>query len=365
MARGRGALMLRPSHRDDLAGVSIGGSRTRGVRPERAPHPPRSSNEMTEQTEYELDVGDPEERRDPARQPRSRTRTRWPWRRPIAIIAALAVGVALGAVGVEKERKAAADRVGRTAVQLAAVLVALAGTDPTDDDDLRFHLQIYNSGPEPVEIYAATVQGRGFQSPHDDSTGRVTTKPRRWAMLDAVAGQPDCNAALRPPALYLTARPADGRERRVEVALTDPTGLLATTRDDQCSTMVNSQDAPINAWIGPPFAQATRARKPILNAMLNVELFGGRRIRIISGGHSELLEVAMRRKAATVTSDGSTLVPIELSIRRCLSPEVIDDSDLSLPLHLSYRGEAATARIWQQTAAIVQIVELVHRSCGG
>jgi hypothetical protein len=336
------------------------------VRPERAPHPSRSSNEMTEPTEYyELDVGEPEERRDPARQPRSRTRTRWPRRRPIAIIAALAAGVALGAVGVEKERNAAADRAGRAVVQLAAVLVALAGTDPTDDNDMRFHLQIYNSGPEPVEISAATVRGRGFQSPHDDSTGRVITKPHRWAMPDAVAGQPDCNAALRPPALYLTARTADGRDRRVEVAPTDPTGLLATTRDDHCSTMVNPQDAPINAWIGPPFAQTTRARKPILTAMLNVELFGGRRIRILSGGHSELLEVAMRGKAATVTSDGSTVVPIELSIRRCLSLEVIDDPDLHLPLHLSYRGEPATARIWPQTAAIVQIVELVHRSCSG
>lgn len=138
---------------------------------------------------------------------------------------------------------------------LLLFLVALAGTAPTDDDDMRFHLQIYNSGQEPVEISAATVQGRGFQSPHDDSTGRVITTPHRWAMLDAVAGQPDCNAALRPPALYLNARTADGRERRVEVALTDPTGLLATTRDDQCSTMVNPQDAPINAWIGPPQIQ--------------------------------------------------------------------------------------------------------------
>jgi hypothetical protein len=64
-----------------------------------------------------------------------------------------------------------------------------------------------------------------------------------------------------------------------------------------------------------------------------------------------------------VTSDGSTLVPVELSIRRCLSPEVIDDPDLNLPLHLSYRDEPAKARIWPQTAAIVQIVELVHRSC--
>jgi hypothetical protein len=56
---------------------------------------------MTEQTDYELDLGEPKERRDPARRPRSRTRTRWPRRRPIAIIAALAAGVALGAVGVE------------------------------------------------------------------------------------------------------------------------------------------------------------------------------------------------------------------------------------------------------------------------
>ena len=282
----------------------------------------------------------------------------------IAIIAALATGVALGAVGVEKERDAAADQAERTVVRLAAVLVALAGTDPTDDDT-RFNLQIYNSGPEPVEIYAVTVRGRGFQSPHDDSTGRVIARPHRWAMLDAVAGQPDCNATLRPPALHLAARTADGRERHVEVALTDPAGLLATTRDDLCTTMVNPQDAPINAWIGPPFAQTTRAREPILTAMLHVELFGARRIRIISAGHSELLEVAMRGKAATVTSDGSTLVPIELSIRRCLSPEVIDDPDLNLPLHLSYRGEPATARIWPQTAAIVQIVELVHRSCNG
>jgi hypothetical protein len=79
----------------------MGGSRTRGLRTERAPRPPRSGNDMTEQTEYyELDVGEAEERRrDPVRQPRSRARTRWPRRRPIAIIAALAVGIALGAVG--------------------------------------------------------------------------------------------------------------------------------------------------------------------------------------------------------------------------------------------------------------------------
>jgi hypothetical protein len=319
---------------------------------------------MTEQTEYyELDLGEPEERPDTARGPRRRPRMRWPRRRPIAIIVALAAGVALGAVGVGKERDAAADRAERKVVQLAAVLVALAGTGPTDDDDLRFHLQIYNSGPEPVEVSAATVRGRGFQLPHDDTTGRVITKPYRWAMLDGVAGQPDCNAPLQPPALHVTAGTVDGRERRVEVALTDPTGLLATTRDEQCSTLVNPQESPINAWIGRPFALTTRAGKPILNATLNIDPFGGRRIRITSVGHSELLEVALRGKPATVPSDGSTVVPIEVSVRRCLSPEVIDDPDFKLPLQLSYRGQPATAWIWPQTAAIVQIVELVHRSC--
>jgi len=318
---------------------------------------------MTEQTEYyELDVDEPQ-RREPAGGAKDRRRLRWPRRRWMAISAVLAVGVALGAVGVDKERDAAADRAERTVVQLAAVLEASAGTDPTDDDDLRFHLQIYNSGPEPVEVSAATVQGRGFQSPHDDTTGRVITKPYRWAMLDGVAGQPNCDAALQPPALQLTARTVDGRERRVEVALTDPTGLLATTRDEQCSTLVNPQEAPINAWIGSPFARTTRAGKPVLNATLHVDPVGGRRIRIISAGHSELLKVALRGQAATVTSDGSTLVPIEISVRRCLSPEVIDDPDFKLPVHLSYRGEPATAWTWPQTAAIVQIVELVHRSC--
>jgi hypothetical protein len=318
---------------------------------------------MTEQTEYyELDLDEPEDRRDPVPQP-SRMRTRWPPPRWIAIIVALAAGVALGAVGIDKERDAAADRTDRTVVQLAAVLVATAGIDPTDDDDVRFHLQIYNSGPEPVEVSAATVQGRGFQSPHDDTTGRVIAKPYRWAMLDGVAGRPDCNAALQPPALHLTARTVDGRARPVEVALTDPTGLLATTRDEQCSTLVNPQEAPINAWIGPPLARTTRAGKPVLNATLHVDPVGGRRIRITSVGHSELLEVALRGNAATVTSDGSTLVPIEVSVRRCLPPEVIDDPDFKLPLHLSYRAEPATAWIWPQTAAIVQIVELVHRSC--
>jgi hypothetical protein len=319
---------------------------------------------MTEQTEYyELDLGEPEQRRDPASRPKRRVRMRWPWRRLIAIIAALAAGVALGAVGVEKERNAAADRAGRKVVQLAAVLVTLAGTDPTDDNDVRFHLQIYNSGPEPVQVYAATVQGRGFQSPHDDTTSRVITQPHRWAMLDGVAGQPDCDAALRPPVLQLTARTVDGRERRVEVPLTDPTGVLATTRDDQCSTLVNPQEAPINAWIGPPLAQTTRAGRPVLKATLNVDPTGGRRIRIMRVGPNDLLEVTLRREAATVASDSSTLVPIELSVRRCLSPDDIDEPALSLLLHLSYRGEPATARIWPQTDAIVQIVELVHRSC--
>ena len=318
---------------------------------------------MTKQTEYyELDLTEPEERGDPARRPRSRARMRWPRRRPIAIIAALAAGIALGAAGVEKERDAAAHRAEREAVQLAAVLVALAGTDPTDDDDLRFHVQIYNSGSEPVEISGATVLGRGFQSPHDETTGRVAAQPYRWDMLDAVAGQPDCHAALRPPALGLTARTVDGRERRVEVALTDPTGLLATTRDAQCNTLANPQDAPINAWIGPQFAQTTRAGKPVLTATLNVELLGGRHIQILGGGHTDLLELTMRKKAA-VTTAAATLVPIDLSVRRCLAPEMIDDPDLNLPLHLTYRGEPATARIWPQTAAIVQIVELVHRSC--
>src|SRR5262245_41995213 len=316
---------------------------------------------MTEQTEYyELAVDEPE-RREPAGGAKGRRRLRWPRRRWMAISAVLAVGVALGAVGVDKERDAAADRAERTVVQLAAVLVASAGTDPTDDDDVRFHLQIYNAGPEPVEVAAATVQGRGFQLPHDDTTGRVITKPYRWAMLDGVAGQPDCNAPLRPPALHLTARTVDGREHRVDVALTDPTGLLATTRDEQCSTLVNPQEAPINAWIAAPLALTTRAGKPVLNATLNIDPDGGRRIRITSVGHSELLDVALRGTAAT--SDGSTQVPIEVSVRRCLSPEVIDEPDLRLPLHLSYRGEPATAWIWPQTAAIVQIVELVHRSC--
>jgi hypothetical protein len=319
---------------------------------------------MTKQTEYyELDMGEPGERRDPTRGPRRRMRTRLPRRRSIAIIAALAAGVALGAVGVGKERDAAADRADRTVVQLAAVLVAPAGTDPTDDGDLRFHLQIYNSGPAPVEVSAAIVQGRSFQSPHDDTTGRVITKPHRWAMLDRVAGQPDCNATLQPPALQLTARTVEGGERRVEVALTDPPGLLATRGMSSCSTLVNPQETPINAWIGPPFARTTRAGKPVLNATLHIDPFGGRRIRINSVGHSELLEVALRGKAATVPSDGSTLVPIDVSVRRCLSPEVIDDPDFKLPLHLSYRGEPAMAWIWPQTAAIVQIVELVHRSC--
>src|SRR5215475_14590990 len=74
------------------------------VRPERTQHRSRTSNDMTEQTEYyELDVSEPQELGAPTRGAERRLRMWWPRRRPIAIIAALAAGVALGAVGVEKE----------------------------------------------------------------------------------------------------------------------------------------------------------------------------------------------------------------------------------------------------------------------
>jgi hypothetical protein len=39
------------------------------------------------------------------------------------------------------------------------------------------------------------------------------------------------------------------------------------------------------------------------------------------------------------------------------------EEDLSPRMRVAYRGEEFTTAVWPQSAAIIQIVALVHRSC--
>jgi len=205
-----------------------------------------TAGQMTDHTDYdELDMTAPEELNGAQRAPRE---TGWrrrfvtfapTGRRRIAIVAALVVGLALGAVGVHKERDSAANRASRAAVSLAAVLVSLGSIDPTDGD-VTFLLRLYNAGQEPVEVTTATVVGSAYLVPHDAATGRAAAKPQRWIPLIAVAGRPDCDTravglrALAPPTLRVNARTANRRLRTVDVPLVDPQDLLSRVRDSEC-----------------------------------------------------------------------------------------------------------------------------------
>jgi hypothetical protein len=161
-------------------------------------------------------------------------------RRRIAIVAALAAGLALGAAGVQKERDAAADRAARSAVSLAGVLVGVVGTDPTDKYHVSFRLRLYNAGHEPVNVTAAAIVGSGYLAPHHDAISEAVAEPRQWTALVAIAGSPDCDTlavalrALEEPSLRVNARTANGRERHVDVSLADPYDLLTSTRDARC-----------------------------------------------------------------------------------------------------------------------------------
>jgi hypothetical protein len=202
---------------------------------------------MTEHTKYfELDMTEPEDATGAQRPPRDiGARLRFlrfgpTWRRRGAIAAALVVGLALGAIGVDKERDDAADRASRGAVSLAAALVGLGPTAPSGGQDVIVLLRLYNAGHEPVEVVQAAVIGSAYLAPHGGAIDPTVAKPRQWTALTAVAGRPDCDTvavglrALGPPILQVTARTVNGRERTVGVPLVDPYDLLSSARDHQC-----------------------------------------------------------------------------------------------------------------------------------
>jgi hypothetical protein len=209
---------------------------------------------MTEPfTDYELDAGEPGEPEGPPRQRAGRLRLLRAGptgRRRIAIVAAFAAGVALGAAGVQKERDAAADRASRSAVSLAAVLVGVGGTDPTQEYDVSFRLRLYNAGHQPVDVTAAAIVGSGYLAPHDDAISKAVAEPRQWTALVAIAGSPDCDTlavalrALEEPSLRVNARTANGLERHVDVSLADPYDLLTSTRNAKCETPAAASRPP-------------------------------------------------------------------------------------------------------------------------
>src|SRR5262245_34136754 len=189
-------------------------------------------------TYYELDAGEPGEPEAPPRQGAGRLRFLRggpTGRRRIAIVAALAAGLGLGAAGMQKERDAAADRASRSAVSLAGVLVGVGGADPTDEYHVRFRLQLYNAGNELVDVTAAAIVGSGYLAPHDDAISKVVAEPGQWTALVAIAGSPDCDTravalrALEEASLRVSARTVNGRERHVDVSLADPYDLLTST----------------------------------------------------------------------------------------------------------------------------------------
>jgi hypothetical protein len=212
-------------------------------------------------TNYELAAGEPGEPDGPPRRPVGRLRFLHAGptgRRRIAVIAALAAGLALGAAGVQKERDSAADRASRGAVSLAGVLVGVGGTDPTDEYHVRFRLWLYNAGHEPVDVTTAAIVGSGYLAPHDDAISKAVGEPRQWTALVAIAGSPDCDTlavalrALEEPSLRVHARTANGQERHVDVSLADPYDLLTSTRDARCETpAVNPGMAPLIASVRP------------------------------------------------------------------------------------------------------------------
>lgn len=180
-------------------------------------------------------------------------------RRRIAIIAALAAGLVLGAAGVQKERDVAADRAARSTVSLAAVLVGVGGTEPRAEYDVSFRLWLYNAGHQPVDVTAAAIVASGYLTPHDDAVSKAIARPHQWTALVAIAGSPDCDTlavalrALEGPSLRVNAHTANGRQRPVDVPLADPYDLLTRTRDATCATpAVNAGAAPLAAhwWHG-------------------------------------------------------------------------------------------------------------------
>jgi hypothetical protein len=336
-----------------------------------------TAGEMTDHTDYdELDMTAPEELKGAQRAPREtgwrrRFVTFGPTGRPrIAIVAALVVGLALGAVGVHKERDSAANRASRAAVSLAAVLVSLGNIDPTDGD-VTFLLRLYNAGQEPVEVTTATVVGSAYLVPHDAATGRAAAKPQRWTPLIAVAGRPDCDTlavglrALAPPTLRVNARTANRRVRTVDVPLVDPQDLLSRVRDSECRIPAANPGAPrVVATITGPYSTGTKAGRPSLRASLSAELLNGTQVRLVRGGRSRLLDMTVLGTPLTVVQTGTPVsIPIELSVRRCKPADGVVEEDLSPRMRVAYRGEEFTTAVWPQSAAIIQIVALVHRSC--
>ncbi len=187
-----------------------------------------TASEMNDQVRhFELDMSEPEPPPERERGRQHKLRLSPAARRWLAIIAALAVGAALGGVGVRKERDAAAAREARRTISLVA---AVSGTlsDPAGPDGaFPVAIRIYNAGRKGVRILDATLSVPRFRAAPTRGAATTDVAPETWGLLTPILGPPDCSrpvgGPLKPRATVGTA----DRSRRLTVPVVDAGGNLA------------------------------------------------------------------------------------------------------------------------------------------
>jgi hypothetical protein len=289
-------------------------------------------------------------------------------RRWLAIVAALAVGVALGGAGVGKERDAAAAREARRTISLVA---ALSGTgDPTGREAaFPVTVRIYNAGPRVVRILAATLLAPGFRSAPTQTTTRTDVDPRTWSLLTPTLGMPDCSRPADSPLKLTVLIDTADRSRQVTVPVVDAGANLGEVLGAACTGPPDILGA-LDVSVHPPLTFGERSGRPVLRVMLDAAArvpYPDDEVATITGqGSSDLVRTSpVGTYPLHVTPPNQASGTVELSIATCRKPLAdYGENDFNIPVRVSSDLGERTLFAWASAAVAVQIAELYHRTCG-
>jgi hypothetical protein len=324
---------------------------------------------MPEQIPYfELDMSAPDPEPEQTGDRRRRLRLGPRARLWLAILTALAVGAALGGLGVRKERDAAATREARNTISLAAT-VGSNGYDPTGRADaFPVNVRIYNAGPKRVRVLDATLSVPGFH-PGLSSAGTTDVEPQKWSLITVALGLPNCSeTAAGPPTLEILAQTSAGTRRRTSVPAVDAGGSLPSIRDSTCMGPPGILGA-VDLSVHPPLSFAERSGRPVLRVTLDasVQVLGrDNRQAMISGeGRTDLLRTRpVESYPVRIAPPSQVSGEVELSIISCRRPlGDYGEDDLQIPIRVSSDAGESTLRAWASPAVYVGITELYHRTC--
>ena len=323
---------------------------------------------------FELDMSEPDPPPEGRRDRRHTLRLGPGGRRWLALIAALAVGAALGGLGVRKERDAAAAREARRTISLVA---AVSGTlsDPTGPEGtFPVAIRIYNGGPKAVRILDTTLSAPRFRSAVTEGTVSTEVGPGTWGLLTPILGAPDCSRlAGRPAKLTATVATAD-RRRKVDVPLVDAGGNLAEVWDNACTG--TSETGPpdilqaLYLAVQPPLSFTKHSDRSALQATLDASVerdYPRDQVVTITGAaESGLLRTRLvGSHPMRVTSLSTMSGTIELSIASCRRPLTdYGEEEFNVPIRVRSDAGETTMYAWTPAPVVVQIAELYHRTCG-